>query len=290
MTPERLAEGLIFPESPRWHDGRLWLSDLISRQVLTITAEGEVTIRAQFDDNPSGLGFLPGGDALVVLMRTRRVMRMADTGISVHADLSDIPGRRLNDMHTDDLGVCYLDNLQSSSRDESDHRQDSLVRIDQAGRVSLAAAGLTRPNGIAGTADGRHLVVAETSARRLTRFRVADDGSLTDRQVFADVSPAHPDGICLDAEGNVWLGSPDTSEFLRVREDGTVLDRIGVPGEWAVACALGGPDGRTLYLVTARTTREAVLTRGESAGFVSVVTVDVPAAVPNEAASPRTGE
>lgn len=150
------------------------------------------------------------------------------------------------DLHTDEQGACYLDNLRSSSRDESDHRQDSLIRIDQAGRVSLAAAGLTRPNGIAGTADGRHLVVAETSARRLTRFRVADDGSLTDQQVFADVSPAHPDGICLDAEGNIWLGSPDTSEFLRVREDGTVLDRIGVPGEWAVACAPGGPDGRVM--------------------------------------------
>jgi len=290
MTPERLAAGLIFPESPRWHGGRLWLSDLISRQVLTITAEGEVTVRAQFDDNPSGLGFLPGGDALVVLMRTRRVMRIADADISVHADLSGIPGRRLNDMHTDAQGVCYLDNLQGSSRDESDHRQDSLLCIDQAGHVSLAAAGLTRPNGIAGTADGRGLIVAETSAHRLTRFRVSDDGSLTGREVFADVSPAHPDGICLDAEGNVWLGSPYTSEFLRVREDGTVLDRIQVPGEWAVACALGGPDGHTLYLVTARTTREALQTRGESAGFVSVVSVDVPAATRNGIASPQTGK
>jgi sugar lactone lactonase YvrE len=277
VTPERLAEGLIFPESPRWHGGRLWLSDLISRQVLTVTAQGEMTVEAQFDDNPSGLGFLPGGDALVVLMRTRRVMRITDTGISVHADLSGVPGRRLNDMYTDARGFCYLDNLQGSSRDESDHRQDSLLCIDQAGQVNLAAAGLTRPNGIAGTSDGRDLIVAETSAHRLTRFKVAEDGSLLGRQVFADVTPAHPDGICLDAEGNVWLGSPYTNEFLLVREDGTVLDRIEVPGEWAVACALGGSDGHTLYLVTARTTREAVQMRGESAGFVSVVSVNVPA-------------
>jgi sugar lactone lactonase YvrE len=278
VTPERLAEGLIFPESPRWHDGCLWLSDLISRQVLTVSADGQTTVRAEFDDNPSGLGFLPGGDAVVALMRTRRVMRITDGGTRVHADLSGVAGRRLNDMYTDIHGVCYLDNLQSSSKDDSDHRQDSLLRIDPGGHVSLAADGLTRPNGIAGTAGGRDLIVAETSARRLTRFRVRDDGSLTSRRVFADVSPAHPDGICLDAEGNVWLGSPYTSEFLRVREDGAVLDRIPVPGEWAVACALGGPDGCTLYLVTARTTREAVLTRGESAGFVSVVSVAVPAA------------
>ena len=279
MRPERIAEGLVFPESPRWHGGRLWLSDLISRQVLTISANGEVTVRVQFDDNPSGLGFLPGGDALVALMRTRRVMRISDTGVSVHAALSSVPGRRLNDMYTDGQGVCYLDNLQSSSRDESDHRQDSLIRVDPAGRSSLAAAGLTRPNGITGTADGRQVIVAETSAHRLTRFRVGQEGSLTDRRVFADVSPAHPDGICLDAAGNVWLGSPYTSEFLHVGDDGTVLDRIPVPGEWAVACTLGGPDGRTLYLVTARTTREAVQRRGESEGFVAVVKVDVPAMV-----------
>lgn len=277
MRPQRLAEGLIFPESPRWHDGRLWLSDLISRQVLTISANGQTTVRAQFDDNPSGLGFLPNGDVIVALMRTRRVMRITKSGISVHADLSSVPGRRLNDMYTDAQGICYLDNLHSSSMDDSDHRQDSIMRIDQAGHVSLAAGGLTRPNGIAGTADGRYLVVAETSAHRLTRFELSDDGSLTNPQVIADVSPAHPDGICLDADGNVWLGSPYTSEFIQVRTNGTILDRIRTPGEWAVACALGGPDGRTLYLVTAQTTREAVLTRGESVGFVSVVSVDVPA-------------
>jgi sugar lactone lactonase YvrE len=278
QRPQQLMDGLAFGESPRWHQDRLWFSDLINRQVMTVTLNGHVEAMAQFgDDNPSGIGFLPDGTPIVALMRSRRVVRLDLTGgWSEYSSLNGLPGRRVNDMVVDQSGRAYLDNTQHPASRAPEFAQDTLALIRPDGTAAIAASGLVAPNGIAITAEGDTLIVAETSAHRLRSFPVTDDGLLGPPSVFAETGDAHPDGICLDAEGCVWFGSPYTSEFLRVAPGGKVLARIPTPQRWAVACTLGGPDRRTLFLITAVTVHDELISAGQSAGFIELVEVDTP--------------
>ena len=128
--------------------------------------------------------------------------------------------------------------------------RDAILLVQPDGQSSVAADGMQSPNGSVVTDDGSTFIVAETSRARLTAFTIAADGSLNDRRVFASVPGRHPDGVCIDAEGAIWFGSPLTEEFVRVREGGEIVATIPTPGTWAIACDLGGPDGHTLFCIT----------------------------------------
>jgi sugar lactone lactonase YvrE len=162
---------------------------------------------------------------------------------------------------------------------EGDVRQTATVLlVDEGGqRVRAVADGLLFPNGSVITPDGRTLIVAETLANRLSAFDIAEDGTLSNHRIWAEVGAATPDGICLDAEGAVWIASFFTSEFLRIREGGEVLDRIAVPDKFATACMLGGPERRTLFMMTASGTLEDMYA-ARTKGFVEIAEVDVPGA------------
>ena len=275
--PELVLSGLKFAESPRWFDHQLWLSDLISHRVIAMTSDGNVRTVAEFDDNPSGLGFLSDGNVLVALMRSRKIIKVDPlTGSqTVHSDLSELPGDTLNDLVVDSRGIAYLDS-NMRSRDEEPSANDFLLMVDEDGSASVAAEGVGRPNGMSISESGTSLVLAETLMHRLTEFDLNANGTIADRRLFANTGSAFPDGICRDADDGIWFGSPYTSEFLRVIRGGEVTDRIATPGRWAVACVLGGYDRRTLYLVTAVTTLEGVKRRGESEGAIESVQVEIP--------------
>jgi sugar lactone lactonase YvrE len=252
-----VLDDLVFPEGLRWHAGRLWLSDIHAHQVLTIDQAGGVEPAAQLTDAPSGLGFMPDGDLLVAMMRTRALLRIgASGGPAVHADLTAAPGDALNDMVVDADGRAYVGCRVDPNRftPGGAPAAECLVVVDPDGRWEVAAEELVAPNGVAVSADGATLVIAETRAHRLTAFSVGEGGALTSRRVLADVGDAWPDGICLDAGGGVWLGAGLGCRFLRVVPGGEVTDVVEVPGRWALACVLGGEDRRTLYLATAVTT------------------------------------
>jgi sugar lactone lactonase YvrE len=266
----QLVEGLVFPEGPRWHDGRLWFSDMHARAVMTVDIDGKLERIANVPERPSGLGFLPDGRLLVVSMRDRRLLRLDPDLLREHADLTDVAGGDLNDMVVDSQGRAYVGNFGYDYNEGGEPRAANLVMVTPDGAVRVVADELKFPNGPVITPDGRTLILAETAGRRLTAFDIAEDGGLSNRRVFADLGKAAPDGICMDAEGAVWLGSPGTQEFLRVREGGEVAGRIPTPGRWAVACAMGGPEGKTLFLLTAETSGPE-LAQGKSKGWIDVV-------------------
>jgi sugar lactone lactonase YvrE len=130
------------------------------------------------------------------------------------------------------------------------------------------------------TPDGQSLLVAESAGRRITAFAIGDAGQLTDRRVWADLPDNHyPDGMCLDAQGGVWVACPTAGRFVRVLEGGAVTDCVLVDhGRHAIACVLGGDDRRSLYLLSAATLGEAEESRALQSGRVEVVTVNVPGA------------
>ena len=272
-----LLGGLGFAEGPRWHDGRLWFSDMGAARVVAVDLDGRAEVVLEVPTRPSGLGWLPDGRLLVVSMRDRRVLRLEPDGeVVVHADLADLASFDCNDMVVDGLGRAYVGNagFDLSAR-PLEVRAAEVVLVTPDGEARVVDDEVVFPNGSVVTPDGSTLVVAETFGQCLTAFTIAEDGSLTDRRTFASLRGTSPDGICLDAEGAVWVADANGSACLRVREGGEVVDRVDT-GRGCFACMLGGADRRTLFLMTAEGFEGAAIRRRTAA--IEVVEVEVPGA------------
>jgi sugar lactone lactonase YvrE len=274
QTTTVLIDDLGFPEAPRWHGGRFWFSDFHDRVVRSASPSGEVTVELELDDSPSGLGWAPDGDLLVVSMTRRALLRVRDGVPRLHADLTGRTRSRANDLVVDAAGRAYVSSFGFDLEGGAPPEPTELLRVDPDGSVHVAAPDVVFPNGMVLSPDGATLVVAETYGARLTAFDVAEDGGLSGRRVFADLPGIAPDGICLDAEGQVWVATARTPEVLRVRDGGEITARVAVgTGSLSYACALGGEDGRTLAVCTAPSWRP-----GPRAGRIEVARVEVPAA------------
>ena len=271
-------EGLDFGEGPRWHDGRLWLSDFFAHRVLSIGPDGDARVELELDDQPSGLGWLPSGELLVVAMRSRQVRRVGrDNAVHVHADLAAIATGQCNDMVVDGRGNAYVGNFGfDTDAAERTPRAADLALVRPDGTTEVAARDLRFPNGSVVTPDGSTLIVGESMGARYTAFTIEPDGTLTDRRVWAEVPGKGPDGCALDAEGAIWMADAYRGGCHRIGAGGEVLDEV-TAGQPVFACALGGPERRTLFLVTAPAFGEAVCA-GTGAGRVEAVEVDVPGA------------
>jgi sugar lactone lactonase YvrE len=269
-----IERGLYF-ESPRFHDGLLWVSDALTSKVVRAKLNRVTELVCKINGVPSGIGFLPRGDLLIVSMFRQKLYRCSEGEVSGYADLAQVANGTLDDMITDSAGNAYVgdlgfDLLQPGAAQPEVGR---LLLVTPKGEARVVAEGLDFPNGIALSGDGKRLIVAESRANRLAEFSIAADGSLTFVRRFGSVG--EPDGICLDREGAVWVASFKEDAFVRLSRDGKELARIETPGRRAVACVLGGDDGRTLFCVTADTTHELLL-QGRSQARVDVVSVDVP--------------
>ena len=262
-----IASGFSFLESPRWHDGRLWLSDFYTHRVLTVDAAGQVETVCTVPAQPSGLGWLPDGRLLVCAMRDRQLLRLeADGRLVVHADLSAIAGGHINDMVVDGQGRAYVGNFGFDRSGDAPLTPARLACVWPDGTARAVADGLYFPNGSVITPDGRTLIVAETMGNRLSAFDIAADGTLGPRRDWAVFGPVSadlrmpalreamavtPDGIALDADGALWVADTRNRRVLRVAEGGRVLQEISTGDMGVYACMLGGPARRTLYVCVA---------------------------------------
>jgi len=286
-TPtELLLDDLTFAEGPRWHEGRLWFSDFFDHVVKTVDVAGNVETVVEVAGQPSGLGWLPDGRLLVVSMTDRRVMRLDPNGLVLHADLAQIATFHCNDMVVDAVGRAYVGNFgfdldhAFASRPAREVLAEAptadVARVDPDGSVHLAASDFAFPNGTVITPDGRTMIIAETVGARLTAFDVDELGGLSNRRVWAALAGMAPDGICLNADGHVWVADPNGSQCALVGEGGRVIDAI--PTDQACyACMLGGDDGRTLFLLTGRGTVHFGAT-GERSGRIVMARVAAPRA------------
>ncbi len=257
MSRRLVYSDLAFGESPRWHDGRLWLSDIFGKRVVAVDPDGTAEEICQVEQHPSGLGWLPDGRLLVVSMMDRKLLRLEPDGLVEHADLSNVCPGNCNDMVVDGRGNAYVGNTGYPygyrGQPVPIRRSTSLVHVTPDGDVRAQSGTLMFPNGCAIAADGRTLVVAQSHAGRLTAYDIEDDGSLTGERVFAAL-PArrdNPDGLCLDAEGAIWMADSHHCCAVRVLDGGQITHIVDTAPAECVACVLGGPDRRTLFLVLA---------------------------------------
>ena len=278
-----LTDGLYFGEGPRWHEGRLWFSDFYAHAVKSVGADGVQRIELELDDQPSGLGWLPDGRLLLVSMAAMKLLRQDPDGLVVHADLSEFSAHLCNDMVVDNMGRAWvgnfgfdLDALMEEKGVEgalANHPSTNLVRVDPDGTVHLAASDMHFPNGTVITPDGGTLIVAETLSMCLTAFDIEADGSLSNRRIWAPVGMRAPDGICLDADGNVWVANAMAPECVLVAQGGEILQTVQT-SQLCYACMLGGDDGRTLHMVTAQSSDKRVASESAT-GKIEVARVDV---------------
>lgn len=270
-----LADGLGFAEGPRWRDGRLYFSDVGVGRVYSASMSGQLDIVAEIDGHPSGLGWLPDGRLLIVSMLDSRVLRVeADGSVVEHADLTGLVATTCNDMTVDARGNAYVGGpgIDLSNR-PSVIPPAELVLVRPDGSAEVVDREVIFPNGALMTPDGGTLIVAETFGRRLTAFTVGPDGRLSDRRCWADLPGCAPDGIAIDSEGAVWVADTYGHVCVRVREGGQI-DRIVETERRVFACALGGPDLKTLFLLTAEEFSEVAFAR--RTGSIEMVTVEVP--------------
>ena len=241
MIPEPLANGFCFGEGPRWFEGLLWFSDMLGEAVHTATIGGSLTTLPLPGHRPSGLGFRPDGSLLIASTENRQVLRYDGDSVVPIADLTDLTPANLGDMVVDDAGRAYVGSQAFSG--------GVIVRLDPDDSATIVATDLDFPNGMVITPAG-DLIVAESIGRRLTAYTVDADGALRDRRIFADGLDGPPDGIALDAEGGVWTSTTLAHQFERILAGGEVTDRIDMGDRVAIACTLGGPERRTLFLLS----------------------------------------
>ena len=273
METTVLLDGGAFFEGPRWRDGKLWCSDMHGRQVLSVDQSGSIDIVTLVPNRPSGLGWLPSGEMLVVSMTDRQLLRYEGGALVAHADLSSLAQHECNDMVVDRNGRAYVGHFGFDHFAHAPSAPASIIAVDPDGSRRIVADDLMFPNGTVITSGGDTLIVAESYAWRLTAFDIAADGSLGHRRTWAKLGMA-PDGICLDAEGCVWVASPTGRAVVRVREGGEITERVEL-GRKGIACMLGGLDRRTLFVLTSETTQPSKALKLRSAR-IETVRVDVP--------------
>ena len=272
INTETLVNGLCFGEGPRWHNGRLYFSDMHGNTVYAADTSGELeTIVRLEDDEPSGLGWLPDGRMLIVSMRNRKLLVLDGNELSEFADLSGIATYHCNDMVTDLKGRSYVGNFGYDLHNDAEFQKAELILVHPDGRTALAADDLAFPNGTVITPDEKTLIVGESFGARLTAFDIQPDGTLLNRREWAKIDGAVPDGICLDEAGGIWVASPVSNEVLRIIEGGEVTDRVKIENQ-AYACMLGGQDGKTLFIMTSRSSHPAQC-KTEKSAAVEFVTV-----------------
>jgi sugar lactone lactonase YvrE len=244
---QTLMTGLAFPESPRWRDGRLWVSDWGAGEVVAVNLDGRSEVVASVPSFPMCIDHLPDGRLLVVASSDRRILRREPDGSLVtHADLASLGEHPWNDIVVDGRGNAYVNNIGFDFPD-GEFATGIIALVTPDGFARQVADGVAFPNGMVVTPDNATLIVAESYGTRLSAFDIAADGTLSNRRVWAGLDD-HPDGICLDGDGAIWYGDVGTKRAVRVREGGQVLQTIDLD-RGCFACMLGGPDRRMLFLI-----------------------------------------
>jgi sugar lactone lactonase YvrE len=244
-----VMNGIMFGESPRWHENRLWFSDWGAQEVIAVDLTGKSEVILKVASFPFSIDWLADGRLLIVSASDRRLLRREPDGSLVtHADLAGLSGFPWNEIVVDGSDNAYVNNIGFDFSPDAQAGPGSLALVTADGAARQVADDVAFPNGMVVTADNSTLILAESYANRLTAFDIAPDGNLSNRRVWADLREGVPDGICIDADNAVWYADVPNKRCVRVREGGEVLQMIELD-LGCFACMLGGPENRTLFMV-----------------------------------------
>lgn len=274
MKPEVVATGFTFTESVRWHEGKLWFSDMHEGRVHVLT-DGEPETVFERRGLVSGLGWLSSGELVVTSMLDRKLLRVFEGEGEVYADLLGVAEYHLNDLliHEDH---CYSVNFGYDAFIGAPPAPASVVHVGPDRAVKPATAPYMFPNGMVITDGGSTFLVAESYGDRILAFDRAADGALSQPRVWAAVPDGCiPDGITIDADGHLWVPGAGDHHLRLVAEGGEVLEDLDLGERLPISLAFGGDDGRTLYVATCETFFPHE-TREKTSASIEAIAVDVP--------------
>jgi sugar lactone lactonase YvrE len=251
--PILLATGLSWPESPRWRNGALWLSDVHNFRLARVDMDGSVETVCAVEGRPSGMDFSAEGHLLMATALGRQLLDISvpDGVQRPMADLGSLTKAYLNDLVTSADGWSWVGDTGFVFGVAEPRRCGSLIGWHPLHGARIVAADIFFPNGMAITPDGSTLYLAETFGKCISAFDIGRDGSLDNRRLHAEL-PGSPDGLCLDAEGCLWVALLFEGRFVRLSPQGKEIDRIDFPGKSAIACIIGDDDKSTLFLCVSR--------------------------------------
>jgi sugar lactone lactonase YvrE len=253
MESRVLLSGLAMPESPRWHDDRLWFSNWGAEEIVAVDLDGNSEVVGR---GPEGAGWAVNWllDGRMLITGPELIRVEPDGTRRRHADLSHLSPHGWSEITVDGRGNAYVNTINFDFADfnevlTSGQALGKIALVTPDGDAREVASEIAFPNGMVVTPDNTTLIVAESFAARLLAFDIAEDGTLSNRRVWAD--GVGPDGICLDSDGCIWASSGVmTNDSARIREGGEVLETIE-HDRACFAAMLGGPDRRTLFMLTA---------------------------------------
>ncbi|MCL1125885.1 SMP-30/gluconolactonase/LRE family protein [Shewanella surugensis] len=255
MAPLKcVIEGLCYPESPRWHAGELWFSDVFLGEIKILDHQGQVRLLARYDGVLSGIGWMPNGDFCAVSVFEHQVLKINEDHFFTWAELDDEESFASNDMIIDASGHAFIGNISFNYMEGEEPRMGNIKQLDIHGNCSTAVNEIGTANGMAISDDGKTLFVAETFSDCLSAFTLNEQGTLSGKwQVTRFPTGSGPDGICLDKQGAIWVACSQSCYVYRVGSQGEYLDRLSLPGGvHPLACVLGGSERKTLFIMTTR--------------------------------------
>lgn len=270
------ADGLIFGEGLRWRDSRLWLSDMLARKVYAFTESGHRELIADVPGKPNGLAFLPDGRLIIASMSDGRLLRREPSGeLVVHADMSALMTGYTGDIAVDRAGRAYVDDVGYRVFEGAKPANGRLLIVEMSGKARLLEDNLAFPNGMWITIDGKRLIFAEGRAGKLFEYRLMDDGTFAAKRLIAHLPDTVFDGLTLDEQDGIWACQPYQKRVIRLDASGNMTDELRFQDTKPIACCLGGPDLRTLYVVSADYTLERMATN-DCWAVIHAARVEVP--------------
>ncbi|GII95359.1 SMP-30/gluconolactonase/LRE family protein [Sinosporangium siamense] len=245
---QTLVTGRGLVESPRWHGDRLYFSDWTAGEVIAVDLDGRTEVVARVQSFPLCTARLPDGRLVIVSSQEGKLLRQENDGsLATHANLGKASW---NDIAVDGRGNVYVNAIGFDMMSGEEFKPGFVALVTADGSVRRVADDIAFPNGMAVTPDGATLIVADSYRNSLTAFDITPDGSLSNRRVWAETGTDHPDGICVAPENTVWYADVGNKRCVRIREGGEVLETVDID-RGCFACALGGPDGTTLFITAA---------------------------------------
>jgi len=270
---QTLLTGRAFVESPRWHEGRLWFSDWLTRDIIAVDLRGRNEAMFRVPSFPFSIDWLPDG-SLLATSGTQVLRGQPDGSLTSHAELSNLSKKGLNEIVVDGRGNVYVNAVGFDLLAGENFAPGIIALLTPDGTARQVADGIAFPNGMAVTPDNSTLIVAESYGKKLTAFDIKQDGSLSKRREWANLGSGVPDGICIDSDNAVWYGDVPNKRCVRVREGGEVLQVIDLD-RGCFACILGGADRKTLFMMAAEWRGLSKKSDGPRTG--QVLTVEAPA-------------
>lgn len=254
-TVQLVSSDFKFTEGPAADsDGNVYFTDQPNDKIMKWSAaDGTISVFMENTGRSNGM-FFDQQDNLYTCADEKNQILMIDRDKKVTVLVSDLEGKRLNgpnDLWVDKKGGIYFTDpfykrdYWAHSEKEIEAENVYYLSPDRT-KVSIAAAELTQPNGIIGTPDGKKLYVADIGARKTYSYRINEDGTLSDKKLFAEMGS---DGVTLDSKGNLYLTGKGLTVF---NPEGEKIETIAVDAPWTANACFGGKDRKILFITAGK--------------------------------------